>query len=342
MNKIIVKTGIAAGVVSVALAISGCAKSEKTYPNDAEQRYLEAWIKVRHPEAVQTELGTYMLEDIPGTGTTYDGQNFAIVDCTVRDLDGAITSTTSAKVAQQLGTYDKSYYYGAKVWDAMNNSLPVGVEDMLDGMKVGGTRTSVLPAWLMTYDRYKKPSEYLKHSTDNSTAVYTVTLRGITDDIYKSQIDSIETYASRYLDGADSTSYGFYYKELKAPADTNAFPSDTTVYINYIGRLLNGQVFDTTIKDTAKVHNIYSSSKTYSPVKIEWGEKSSDLKMYSDGSSDGSSVISGFSMTLWKMRHYGKSAGLFVSAYGYGSSGNGNSIPGYVPLMFEIEIVDKP
>ena len=342
MNKIIIKTSIAAGIVLAALTVSGCAKSEKTLPNDAEQRYLEAWMKVKHPEASQTELGTYMLEDIPGTGDAYHNQNYVIVDCTVKDLDGTISSTTSSKIAQQIGTYDKSYYYGASVWMAMNNSLPVGVEDMLDGMKVGGTRTSVIPAWLITYDRYKKPTEYLKHSTDNSTSIYTVTLRGISDDIYESQIDSIEAYANKYLDGADSTDYGYYYKELKAPTDTNAFPSDTTIYINYIGRLLNGQVFDTTIKDTAKVHNIYSSSKTYSPVKIEWGDSFTDIKMYSDDSSEGSSVITGFSKTLWKMRHYGKSAGLFVSAYGYGSSGNGNSILGYAPLMFEIEIVDKP
>ena len=37
---------------------------------------------------------------------------------------------------------------------------------------------------------------------------------------------------------------GFYYKQLQAPSDTTSFPKDTTIYINYTGRLLNGLVFD--------------------------------------------------------------------------------------------------
>lgn len=336
------KNLIVCGILSAALAVSGCAKSEKTSPNADEQRYVEAWIQVRHPEAEMTSLGTYMLSDTPGTGDAFEGHDFVMVEYTVTDLEGTVTSTTSMKMAQQIGSYDKSYYYGPAVWPTYDSSLPVGIEDMLKGMKVGGTRTSVIPAWLMGYDRYKNPSDYLKHSTDNSTAIYSVTLTGVSDDILKTQIDSMEVYAAKHLESVDSTSYGFYYKQLKEPKDTLAFPSDTSIYINYIGRLLNGQVFDTTIKDTAKFYNIYSSSSTYEPVKVSWGESVSDLKLYSDSSSDGSSVITGFALTLWQMHKYEKGAGMFFSPYGYGTSGSGKAIPGYAPLVFEIEIVDEP
>ena len=145
------------------------------------------------------------------------------------------------------------------------------------------------------------------------------------------------------MNKTDSTSYGFYYQQLKEPADTHSFKADTSIYINYTGRLLNGQVFDTTIADTAKVHNIYSSSNTYSPVKITWGESYTDLTMTASGSSSSSSIISGFQKTLWEMRHpYEKGVGMFFSSYGYGSSGSGNTIPSFSPLVFEIEIVDKP
>ena len=102
-------------------------------------------------------------------------------------------------------------------------------------------------------------------------------------------------------------------------------------------------MFDTTIADTAKVHNIYSSSKTYSPVKITWGKSYTDLKMTASGSSSSSSIIPGFQKTLWEMRHpYEKGVGMFFSLYGYGSSGSGKTIPSFSPLVFEIEIVDKP
>ena len=59
-------------------------------------------------------------------------------------------------------------------------------------------------------------------------------------------------------------------------------------------------------------------------------------------SSSSSSLIGGFQKTLWKMRHYEKGVGLFYSLYGYGYSGSGKKIPSFAPLMFEVEIVDKP
>jgi len=34
--------------------------------------------------------------------------------------------------------------------------------------------------------------------------------------------------------------------------------------------------------------------------------------------------------------------GMFYSPYGYGTSGSGNLIPAYAPLVFEIKLVDEP
>ena len=54
----------------------------------------------------------------------------------------------------------------------------------------------------------------------------------------------------------------------------------------------------------------------------------------------GSSVIKGFSLTLWHMHPLESGRGLFISDYGYGNSGN-NGIGAYEPLIFEIDIVKK-
>ncbi len=344
MNKLNLKGLFVGASLLGALALSGCAKSEKTTVYAAEQRYLEAWVAKNHPDAEKTALGTWVLDQTPGTGDAFDGQSYVLVEYTVRDVDGNVTATSDRKIAQQVGTYDKSYYYGSVVWETSSSSLPVGVADMLEGMKIGGEKTSLVPAWLMSYKHYKNVNKYLNVNTDNSSALYTVKLVGLTNNILKTQVDSMEIYADKYLDGVDSTYYGFYYKQLTAPTDTNAFSSDTTIYINYIGRLLNGQVFDTTIEDTAKFYNIYSSSTTYTPAKITWAEKASGITLTAGGSSsssDGSSVIPGFYTTLWKMRKYEKAVGMFYSLYGYGSSGSGSRIPAYAPLVFEIEIVDE-
>ena len=55
-----------------------------------------------------------------------------------------------------------------------------------------------------------------------------------------------------------------------------------------------------------------------------------------------SDMIPGFAMTLWQMRAHEKGIGVFYSPLGYGYNGSGASIPSYSPLIFEIEIVDKP
>ena len=58
--------------------------------------------------------------------------------------------------------------------------------------------------------------------------------------------------------------------------------------------------------------------------------------------SGSSSVISGFSLTLWQMKPMEKGIGIFYSPLGYGYNGSEPAIPPYAPLIFEIEIVEKP
>ena len=73
-------------------------------------------------------------------------------------------------------------------------------------------------------------------------------------------------------------------------------------------------------------------------MRINWGEEYTDITM----GSNSSSVISGFALTLWQMKAMEKGVGVFYSDLGYGYSGSGSSIPGYAPLIFEIELVGKP
>ncbi len=321
------------------LGAVSCAVSDDDTSNDIAYQYMRSWISLNHPDAKESGNGIWILGDTPGTGDAYNGENFIIIDYTISGMSGTISQTTVPETAKQLGTYSKTDYYGPHVFYAAEDNLPVGVEDMLKGMKVGGTREALIPLWLLGTKRYDKSSEYIKHTPKNVyTSIYKVTLRGVTDNIISWQNDSLERYSAKMYGGVDSLSNGFYYKQLKAPTTTTAFPKDTTVYINYIGRLLDGRVFDTSIADTAKKYDIYSASKTYSPVSIKWGEKSEELTM---GSSN-SSMISGFSMGLWQMKAGEKGVCFFNSNYGYSNSGQGNSIPAYAPLQFEIEMTAKP
>lgn len=331
------KTYIAVLSAVMMLAMS-CAKDQKPGTNDSAKRHFDAWVSINHPNAEYVSPGVYMLtdEEIVGTGDVLPDSSYAMVSCTARLLDGTISYTTDAEVAKRLGIYDKTDYYGTEVWSFCQGYCTRGAYEAIKGMRVGGSRTVVVPSWLRSYDWYDSEQAYLDKSTSEGNIIYEVKLLDFAKDMYEYQLDSMRRYSNKYLGGIDTLSAGFFYKQTAPAMDTTSFPSDTTVYINYIGRLLNGQVFDTTIKDTAKVWGIYNSSRSYSPVAINWAEEMSGITM------EGSEVITGFKMTLWQMRSMEKGIGMFNSGMGYDTTGQGDMIPGYSPLIFEIELVPKP
>lgn len=339
MNNLIVK-GLS--LTAAAIVALGCAKDNSSSTNDDTKAYIEAWLQLNHPEATETGNGIYLLSESKGGGRPYSGETYVMLDYTITDLDGNISQTTDKKTSQRLGTYSESTYYGTRTMYVSESSIPEGLEEMLSGMSIGGEKTAVVPSWLNVYKRYKKGSQYIKHSSDNSTSIFSIRLRDFTDEIVKWEGDSLERYSRLYLGDVDSTGYGFYYLRTGEPSASISILKDTTVYINYTGRLLNGLVFDTTIADTAKFYGIYSTSKSYGPTSITMSTDYDDITMGSSSSDSGTSLITGFKMTLAKMHSGESGAGVFMSGYGYQSSGSGNSIPAFSPLRFDISLVPDP
>lgn len=356
-----------ASYIAIASFIIGCAKTESTGPNEAYQRYFEAWMQVNHPDATPTGLGIYVIETREGTGKEVTDDGYALVDYRISDLEGNISSYTDALTAKQLGKYDVTDYYGPKFWTTFETTMPAGLANAVVGSKVGTRSKVIIPSWLMSYKVYGSEEDYLDpplkkdeeyDASSFSNTIYEFEIKDFTTDVPAWEIDSLgrfftnpdvkidgiaaatvfKTAEGKQMTSADSTSYGFYYRQLRAPENTEEFAKDTTIYINYVGKLLNGLVFDTNIERVAKDNNLYSTSRTYGPTRINWGEKYSDITM----GSDKSSIISGFAQTLWQMKAMEKGVGVFYSNLGYGYSGSGSSIPGYSPLIFEIEIVAKP
>lgn len=332
--------------LALALAAAGCAKVDKEGPNDANERYFNAWMALNHPDAKPVGIGIYVLEEEVGDGALIDKDRYVYARYTATDLEGNITSYTDEETAKQLGEYKPADYYGPKVLTTFESTIQAGLREAIVGMRIRGRKKVIIPSWLMTYNSYDTPEEYLENSSTGSDAIYDITITDVTPDINKYEIQEMAQYFSDNYEtfgefsSADSLKghYGCYYKQLKAPADTASFSKDTTIYINYTGKLLNGQVFDTTIEKVAKDNNIYSATRSYEPVSISWAEKYEDITM----GSSATSVISGFALTLWQMRAFEKGIGVFYSPLGYSYSGSGSTIPPYSPLVFEIEIVAEP
>ena len=326
--------------------LAGCAKEGKTAKNEEAKRFLDAWITVHHPGVQPSGLGIYVIDDQPGDGASLTDQDlYVFIERTVTDLDGTVTATTSRKMAEQLGDVSEANYYGPVALVRDKGYTETGYLEMLRGMRLGGTRTAVIPGWLNVVKDHNSAEEYLKKESGDDV-ICTLRLVDKCSDILAWEIDSLERFAARWMGGVDSTYNGYYYKELQAPTSTDDIPNDSTFYINYTGRLLNGKVFDTTIEDTAKVHGIYSRSKTDGPVQVV---KNEDFKSITVGantststSATASTVVDGFAYCLSQLKRYEKGRCAFCSDYGYGYSGKGAGITAFTPLCFDIELVDEP
>ena len=344
--------------IAAAIIIAGCAKTVTPGPNEANKRYFDAWMELNYPDVKPTGLGIYVLDETKGDGVEVADSGFVLVDYRITNLEGEISSYTDAQTAKQLGTYDQTSYYGAKFWTTYQTTIQAGLGDALKGMRAGGYKKVIIPSWLMTAKAFDTAQDYLDYydedeSTSYSSTIYEFEVKDYTEDINQWQVDSIGRFfrnktvkihgepADQVFEGmtaVDTVQAGFFYKQIAAPVDTTSFAKDTTIYINYTGKLLNGLVFDTSIERVAKDNGLYSPTRTYGPVQINWGESASEITM----GSDKNSVIEGFALTLWQMRSMEKGVGVFYSNLGYQYSGSGASIPGYAPLIFEVEIVEKP
>lgn len=334
---------IAIAGLAVTLACA-CAKTPSAGLNDDAKRYFDAWISQTHPNAVRTPLGAYVISETAGTGESAGSHPFIRVNLSSYSLKGDLSQTTLESVARRNGSYSKTSYYGPMIAYRGEEleTLGAGIEEAISTMKIGGRKTVAVPGWLSEAERFDNEEEYVKNCS-GTDIVYELELVDAFDDVDAWERDSLVRFmAANYPDAVEDEEYeGFFYvKGTEGPGDKE-IKTDSTVYINYTGRLLNGQVFDTTVADTAKVWNLYSSSKTYGRQKVKWYSADGDFTGITLGD-DETTVITGFALGLSKMHQYEAGKCFFVSKYGYSASGSGSSIPSYSPLCFELEMTEEP
>ena len=173
-------------LLAAACLVSACAVEQTESSNEDDKAYLEAWLHVHYPDIAATGSGIYILdeninEDTEALGTS----GYAFVTYTTSGLDGNITDTSDSLVPKQLGSsfYDKSYYYGPRVWTLGTDRIYRGVSDMLADMTIGSDRTALIPGWLLTLRSFDTLDEYIETITGNSPIIYTVHVHAKTDDI---------------------------------------------------------------------------------------------------------------------------------------------------------------
>lgn len=95
------------------------------------------------------------------------------------------------------------------------------------------------------------------------------------------------------------------------------------VSVNYVGKFLDGRVFDTSVDSVAREAGIYNENRNYKPFEFTLGRD----------------VITGWTIGISLLKEGSTATLIIPSGYAYGSNGSG-SIPPNTVLLFEVELVD--
>jgi len=111
---------------------------------------------------------------------------------------------------------------------------------------------------------------------------------------------------------------------ITKPNDTGRLPETRdSIRVDYTGYLLDGTVFDTSVKSVAEEEGMFNPDRRYEPFPVILGI---------------SRVIVGWQVALSRLREGEKATVLIPSFYGYGRDGNG-PIPANTVLVFDMDVV---
>jgi len=119
-----------------------------------------------------------------------------------------------------------------------------------------------------------------------------------------------------------TTPSGLKYVITKTSLKPRPLAGDT-VSVNYTGKLISGQVFDSSIEAVAKTSGLDQQGRTYEPIKFPVGT---------------SQVIKGWDEGLLLLHEGEKATFIIPSALAYGNEGSG-PIPPASTLVFDVELV---
>ncbi len=134
----------------------------------------------------------------------------------------------------------------------------------------------------------------------------------------------IKEYAEKNKLKTEKTASGLHYIiEKQGEGDTPK--AGEMIAVNYKGQLLDGKVFDTSIKEESEKAGLKQPGRTFEPLKFAVGQ---------------AQVIKGWDEGLMLFKKGGKGILLIPSGLAYGARGAGKDIPANSVLRFDVELVD--
>ncbi len=97
------------------------------------------------------------------------------------------------------------------------------------------------------------------------------------------------------------------------------------VSVNYVGKRLDGKIFDTNLEDVAMANDMFMPGRPYEPMTFHAGV---------------GQMIPGFDMAVLKMNKGSKATVIIPFELAYGPRAMSEELPAFSTLVFEIELVD--
>jgi len=227
-----------------------------------------------------TQSGLYYTETLAGTGEVPVTGQFITIAYEGQFLDGQI-----------FGKDTVSFEFGA-------GKVIAGLEEALSYMKPGGKATLIIPSNLA----------FGSTGTDIIPAYTTIIFKIELIEIFDAELREIElrnNYISVNEIVTEPTYTGLYY--IETLAGTGPLPlNGQTVSVNYVGRFLDGKVFDS------------------GSFEFKIGDNL---------------VIAGFNEGVSYMKKNGKATLIIPSKLAYGKNGN-SKIPPFTTLIFELQLLN--
>jgi len=146
-------------------------------------------------------------------------------------------------------------------------------------------------------------------------------VKSIGDAAKAAEPGKIKNYIESNKLNVTKTASGLNYI-ITTPGDNTKPAVGDTVVANYVGKFLNGKVFDTSLQDVA-TKNKMQSMHPYQPMRVAVGAHA---------------IIPGLDEGMMLLSKGAKATFIIPSSLGYGEQGGG-PIPPSSPLVFDIEVI---
>ncbi|MGI4022834.1 MAG: FKBP-type peptidyl-prolyl cis-trans isomerase [Janthinobacterium lividum] len=274
--------------------------------------------------------------------TTVKGARYQILDAHSGNrikLNDVITFNLSIKTERDsilMSSYQRGQPFTTQV------QLSQTVDDLMDIFPLLTLKDSVrilIPADSLFKNRAEQRPPFL---TKNASVIYTLKIEKIqsleeaiaerkaAEAKAKEGVEKLKTEEqvklTKYLatqTAVKTTASGLRYQIIKSSAKPKPLAGDTLV-VNYIGRTLEGKVFDTNLKEEAQKAGVIQPGRPYEA--FEFAVKTGQ-------------VIPGWDEGFLLLNQGSKARLIIPSKLAYAERGAGADIAPYSPLVFDVELL---